>query len=220
MSVTFVRHFEQNSHRVCDSDLKRPLTRHAIPGSALRHYDAIICSPYARCRASARLWQESLAHLCHPPCLVDARLSKYQGGKQKRAKRVSGAGKHKKKNQFYLKSCTRASVAADAIPGPDETWEACESRLNAHWEQLQQRLGRGQRILVVTHGIVVRYMQLKLSGHSPYNCGRDVPFGGTGFTFSMEIPHHTVKIKLSEWKRRGNQQTGIYEQRLMTRGNF
>lgn len=88
------------------------------------------------------------------PIVVDYRLCEYRGGKN-----------------------DRRTIIATGFPDCREPWAECEARL----DDFHAHLPEGARILVITHGICVRYMQMKLEGSSPYSRGRRVPFG-EGFT--------------------------------------
>ncbi len=75
--------------------------------------------------------------------MVDVRLSEFQAGKS---------------HPFHLHAST---LAFGVIPGPSERWDEVEERVDAFLGWLATQPGR---ILVVTHGVVVRYAQQKLSG--------------------------------------------------------
>jgi broad specificity phosphatase PhoE len=152
-SITYIRHCEQTSHRIADPPLKRPAGPVAVDGDA--PYDQILCSPYLRCRQTAQLLRPPV------PITVDARLSEYHGHKQRRG-------------PLRLHDTTPPA----GVPGLDERWQECAHRLDEFAEYVQTLRGR---VLVVTHGVVVRYMQTKLRGHTEWPRGRDVPFGA-GFT--------------------------------------
>ncbi len=156
-SITYVRHCEQKTHRQADPPL-RLLARPAGHDDAA--YTQILCSPYQRCRQTAELLRTADC-----PVSLDARLSEYHGHKRRRGP---------------LK--LHATTPPTDVPGPDESWQACAARLDAFAEYVQTLPGR---VLVVTHGVCVRYMQAKLRGHTVWTRGRDVPFGG-GFTHRNE----------------------------------
>lgn len=121
-----------------------------------QRYDLIVTSPYLRCRQTA----EACAAGWETPILVDYRLCEYRGAK---------------KNDRSLRM-----IVATGFPDANETWRECERRL----DDFHTHLPEGARVLVVTHGVCVRYMQMKLEGSSPYSRGRRVPFG-EGFTVKL-----------------------------------
>jgi len=152
-SVTFIRHFQQSTHSIADPVLKQPV-RACTPGE---HYDLIVCSPYRRCRETAAWINAATGR--DTPIIVDHRLSEFQGSKRRRS--------------FNL---DRSTVNYGPIPGTDEDWDDCARRLDSQYASLQQHAGR-RTILVVTHGVCVRYLKLKLEGKTTWKRGRDVPFG-------------------------------------------
>lgn len=156
--VTFLRHFEQRSHREADPPLKQRTHRAKLKISPC---DRIINSPYRRCRETAQLMG-----FHQTPLVIDTRLCEYQGAKKRR--------------EFALEEET---LAHGLVPGSDETWTQCAARLDAFLEYLQTLPGH---TVVVTHGIVVRYAQERLCGASEFRRGRDVPFGG-GFTHCISL---------------------------------
>lgn len=147
-NITYIRHFEQRNHAVADPPLKP--VRAPLPDYG--EFDLIVCSPYRRCRETAQLINAGK----NRPIVVDVRLSEYQGQRRRTCK------------------LEPQTVAHGPVPGPNEPWEDCQARLDAHYEACQQRPGR---VLVVTHGICVRYLQIKVEGRSPWVRGRHVPFG-------------------------------------------
>lgn len=153
--ITYIRHFEQVSHRTVDSPIK-PIS---LPISTQYEYDYIISSPYLRCRQTAELINNN-----NKPIYIDVRLSEYQG--------------HKNLKSFKIDP---SSLVFGPIPGPNETWDSCAKRLDDH---LNYILSLSGNILIVTHGIVFRYMQQKFFGYSSYAKGRNVPYGG-GFTIQI-----------------------------------
>ena len=169
-TVTYIRHFKQLSHRNTDSKINTKSLPNPIPAF---EYDLILCSPYLRCRQTAEL-----INVRNKPIEIDSNLSEYQG--------------HKKLKLLKLTPSTQQYE----IPVLDETWEECDERLNRHIENVNTK--NNVKILVITHGIVVNYMQehfIKRScckqqdlcdkyyhmGYKTHKRGRDVPFG-KGFT--------------------------------------
>ncbi len=152
-TITYIRHFEQSSHQQADGPLKDVGALPADYGD----YDLIICSPYRRCRDTAQLI--NAAH--NRPILIDRRLAEYQGSKTRKSLKLDPV-----------------TLRFAPIPGARETWPECAQRLDRHYETVQDR---PRRVLIVTHGVVVRYLQLKTQGSSQWARGRDVPFG-QGFT--------------------------------------
>lgn len=149
--VTYIRHLRQTSHNSADAPL--------VSGQQVtsKEYDYVLCSPYLRCRQTLQLYN-------YEPD-VDVRLCEYEGAKNLKT--------------FKLHPSTLNSLPRGITPpGPSETWEQCASRIDSVMTDIERL---GGRVLVVTHGIVVRYAQQKLCGSSPYRRGRDVPYGG-GFT--------------------------------------
>lgn len=152
--VTYIRHLKQTSHRVVDAPI---LSGQQVQ---IKDYDYVICSPYLRCRQTLELYN-------YEPH-VDVRLCEYQG--------------HKNIKALKLHPTTLDTLPQGAtIPGPTETWDECAARIDSALRDISKLEGR---VLVVTHGIVVRYAQQKLTGSSPYKRGRDVPFGA-GFTVKI-----------------------------------
>lgn len=152
--ITYIRHFEQSGHGEFDP----PLKRQPYPRRhRTQQYDVIVCSPYQRCRQTAL----ACAAGWGTPVIVDYRLCEYRGGK-----------KH-----------DRRMIIATKFPDCSESWAACEARLDDFHAHLPEG-ARQPRVLVVTHGVCVRYMQVKLEGSSPYSRGRQVPYG-EGFTVEL-----------------------------------
>lgn len=149
-TITYIRHFEQTSHRIIDAPIKPILS---IPEY---EFDYIICSPYLRCRQTAEIISKN------KPIYIDVRLSEYQS--------------HKHLKNFKVES---SSLVFGSLPNPNESWEDCAKRLDEHLNYVQSLSGN---VLIITHGIVVRYIQQKLYGQSQFAKGRNVPFGG-GFSF-------------------------------------
>lgn len=155
--ITFRRHFQQTSHSLPDP----PLQRGAGPQAPL-HFDLLLCSPYLRCRQSALLLNPGDA----APMVVDPRLSEFQGHKTR---------------PHTAQDLALSTQAYGSLPDRTEQWSACAQRLEAWWAWALSLRGD---LLVVTHGIVVRYFQLKLRGATEWRRGRDVPYGG-GFTHTV-----------------------------------
>ena len=146
-SAIYIRHFQQTTHTLLDPPVKSPAT---LP---LYQFDRVVCSPYLRCRTTAKLLAgDKSVH-------VDARLSEYQGHK-----RTVGRGKH-------LHPSTKPFAP---LPDFSESWSDCAERMDRFDEWLQCQPGV---TLVVTHGIVVNYMAQKRQGQCRWARGRDVPFG-------------------------------------------
>ncbi len=112
-------------------------------------YDMIICSPYLRCR------QTSISVSSSTSIYVDVRLSEYQSPD----KTLSG-------------SMNPDSLIYGNIPISGETWDQFTQRANSFICDLKKTK---RRILIVTHGIVVNYLQSQLLGYQTYKRGRDVP---------------------------------------------
>lgn len=168
-SVIFVRHFEQSAHRT-DPPLKKDVVV-APTGAAdwSGGCDRVYCSPYRRCRETAE-------KICNyygtaRSLKVDVRLSEFHGGKKLNGK-------------FQLDSST--VYYSDKIPGASETWPQCAARLDAFLAELRHMPApeQAETLLVVTHGVAVRYAQEQLIGHTEWSRGRDVPYGG-GFTVCL-----------------------------------
>ncbi len=160
-TVTFVRHLEQTVH-AADPPLKPvtgPLPRYKC--------DRILCSPYLRCRETARL----LVPLAGDdvPITIVRHLAEYQGGKDAR-------------RRFRLEPGT---IVYGPVPGPDEEWYNFECRMTTLLKVITSASAQWGDLLIVTHGIVVNYMHEQMCGTvSPYKRGRHVPFG-RGFTVKV-----------------------------------
>lgn len=166
-TITIIRHAQQVSHRQIDSPII------ASPPPLTVPYDAIITSPYLRCRQTSQArsavypGQTSLAcsgQKVQKPIHVDVRISEYQG--------------HKRPLHQSLDPTTSAY---GPIPLYEETWEQFRTRLDSHWEYIR---GLKESLLIVTHGIVVNYFSEKINGTKMYPRGRDVPFA-SGFTINI-----------------------------------
>ena len=109
-------------------------------------YDIIITSPYLRCRQTAILLNKN-----NKPIYVDVRISEFQGNKNY-------------KHQFD----------SNTIPEPPykETWQEFVLRIDEHYDEISKL---SQKVLIVTHGLVVKYLEEKLTGKIKYKRGRDVP---------------------------------------------
>lgn len=165
MSITFIRHFEQESHRVVDSPIRPIKNIPRLDGVP----DLVICSPYLRCRQTADSYAE------FSTLQMDPRICEYQG--------------HKKQKKFALDKSTMylfetGKLNLQDIPTFTETWEECRDRIDEFVVDLCKLSLDYKNILVVTHGVIVRYLELKLCGDSPFKRGRDVDFGG-GFTVNL-----------------------------------
>lgn len=157
-TVTFVRHLKQ-THHATDPPLKS--VKEALPRY---RFQRILCSPYLRCRQTAQRFIEFSDAFV--PMKVEPCLSEYQGGKS--ARRL-----------FRLDGTTSLH---EPIPGPLEHWVQFERRMETLLGIIRSHEGD---LLIVTHGVVVRYMQQRLCGKSPYTRGRHVPFG-RGFSVELE----------------------------------
>lgn len=73
------------------------------------------------------------------------------------------------------------SIGFGPIPGFDEKWEECASRIDAHWNDVLITPGN---IFICTHGVVVNYLHEKIFGSKLASRGRDVPFA-SGFSISL-----------------------------------
>jgi broad specificity phosphatase PhoE len=145
-TITYIRHFEQSSHRIVDSEIKSPYL-------VDYQYDYIISSPYLRCRQTA----EFINSNTQKPIYVDVRISEYQGDKN-----------------LKTMNFDPSTLVFGPIPDNTETWEQCSKRLDDHLNYILSLQGN---VLIITHGIVVRYMEEKFFGRSQYSRGRHVPFG-------------------------------------------
>lgn len=114
-------------------------------------YDIIICSPYLRCRQTAFLFSKENIY-------VDVRLSEYR--------------RYKKGN------LDASTLLYPNIP-LDENWTDFTQRVDDFCDYLFRNLTCNA--LIITHGIVIRYLEEKLIGSSNYKRGRNVPFM-SGFT--------------------------------------
>lgn len=160
MSITYIRHFKQISHKTIDSSINIKFA----PTNFDIEYDYIICSPYLRCRQTAELINKITGS--NKFIYIDVNLSEYQG--------------HKKLKSLKLEKSTQEH---GDIPPHNETWEECEKRLTNHISSDICSVA-SENILVITHGIIVKYMEEKYTGFTSYTRGRDVPFG-KGFTIKV-----------------------------------
>lgn len=132
---------------------------HPIDPSALSHikpYDVIVCSPYKRCRRTAMEINKLLG--ANTQIIVDGRLSEYRTGNV-----------HGKMDPESLK--------CGVIP-TNEEWSDVQMRLDDALPDIQSIQGN---VLVVTHGVVVKYYEQKLLGETQYKRGHDVPYIGGFF---------------------------------------
>lgn len=181
-TLTYIRHAQQTSH------IRDPHIKPFDPSAYRFTFDCIVCSPYQRTRETAIALNTSLT-----PIYVDVRISEYQGGKQKEGKQNIGKPSHKSKmdpsslqfgpipldNELWENGLS-SSFTLNEVLGGDELSSSFIQRVDEHFAYVKTL---NQNVLIVTHGLVVKYLQEKLFGSSPYHRGRDVPFVG-GFTIT------------------------------------
>lgn len=150
-NITFIRH-QQQTHHSLDPNI---IDISEIPEYK---YDIIICSPYRRCRETAIAFSKN----GQTSIYVDIRISEFHGNKKIR-------GSFSDSTKEYLKY--------GEIP-LHEDWENFTKRVDDFCNSLLPIKGN---VLIVTHGIVVKYLEEKLLGTTTYKRGRHVPFM-KGFT--------------------------------------
>jgi broad specificity phosphatase PhoE len=111
-------------------------------------YDIIITLPYLRCKQTANLLNTQ-----SKPIYIDCRLSEYVC--------------HIHKNNNFDKD----TLIYGNIPN-NEIWDQFINRITECYNYFSINL----KILVVTHGIVVKTLQEIIFGTTKYNRARDVPF--------------------------------------------
>ena len=147
--LKYIRHAEQTTHRILDP----PIILSKAHSSTQEEYDYIIVSPYLRTRQTANFLNTS-----NKPMYVDVRISEF-----------GGCHPQKHAQKFH-----ESSLAWGVPPASTETWAEFTKRVDEHFEDMKKL--STDRVLVVTHGIVVKYMEEKIHGFSVYKRGRDVPF--------------------------------------------
>lgn len=114
-------------------------------------FNYIITSPYKRTRQTAALFNNKGVKI-----YVDPRISEYHAQKHR-------PGKYGKGTLLY-----------GHIPGDHETWNEFTDRIEAFVSYLSNF--PETKILVVTHGLVVKYIYDKYNNTPIYARGRNVPF--------------------------------------------
>lgn len=158
LRLTVIRHARQT----IAGRLDPPLAAHQTAPAYLQmdSYQLIICSPYLRTRQTVELLGPSKA-----PCRLDARLSEFLG--------------NPKAGRYHADA-----LQCGGIPEASESWEAFAARVEDFIASLRF-LSPGTEVLIVTHGLVVKYLaQRLLPDQSLYPRGRDVPYMG-GLEFEM-----------------------------------
>jgi broad specificity phosphatase PhoE len=113
-------------------------------------FDLIVVSPYMRTRETA-----VALNMDHKPIYVDPRISEYL-------------------SKLHIDTCLDpSSVKYGPIPGYNESWDAFTARVDAHFADMKHS---DQNVLIVAHGIVVKYLREKLTAIEIYGRGRNVPF--------------------------------------------
>ena len=143
--LIYLRHAKQTNHRLTDPPIQDVPIN--LPFNIT--YDAIITSPYVRTRQTAQK-----LNIHNKPIYIDFRISEFSFGKRK---------------PFLLDP---SSLAWGPVPGPDETWDEFTERVDKHYEYVKTLSGN---TLIITHGLVVKYLEEKLTGVTKYARGRDVP---------------------------------------------
>jgi len=135
--ITYVRHAEQVDHSG-DADIYPN-----FPAWAFNYdYDVIVCSPYLRCRRTAEILNTR-----NVPVIIDSRVREYEA--------------HKKSNP-QITAETRAYDPIDLDNMMRETRAELAARIEDHLRTIVgeiEALGYASpKILVVTHGVVVKYI--------------------------------------------------------------
>ena len=147
-TVYVVRHARQTVPGTLDP----PIVKGQIPPQI--DFDMIITSPYKRTRQTVKLFNATRSEPAK--VYVDPRISEFHAQKHK-------PGTYSKSSTLY-----------GELPGDEETWDEFKARVEkflAYLAKLPEK-----RILVVTHGLVVKYIYDKFNAEPIYERGRSVPF--------------------------------------------
>lgn len=158
--LTIIRHARQAAVGKLDPPLAAGQT--APSYLAMASYQLVICSPYLRTRQTVELLDPQGTVPRLPP---DPRLSEFLNGHRQ--------------GHYHP-----GTVACGGIPGPEESWRGLVARVE-DFMSWARRLEPSVSVLVVTHGLVVKYLAHRLlPDRTVYLRGRDVPYMG-GLEFEL-----------------------------------
>lgn len=153
-TLTYIRHAEQINHREIDPYIKDNNV------DVNFNYDYIICSPYQRCRQTVNAINKF--NKFDRPVYIDIQISEFQS------------------HSHFNDVMDPSSLVYGAIP-MHESWFDFIRRVEKHFAYVSTLRAN---ILVVTHGLVVKHLDEKITGVHKYKRGRDVPFV-SGFTITV-----------------------------------
>lgn len=163
-TLTYIRHAEQTAHNIRDPHIK-PFD----PKNYSYIFDLIITSPYLRTRETAIILNTQ-----DKPIYVDTKISEYLSPK----------------SRHQIKTLDPSTEVYAPIPDYGESWDQFTKRIDEHFSYVQTF---NQNILIVTHGLVVKYLHEKLTGTDIFGRGRNVPYI-TGFSMEYEIAKNILPI--------------------------
>ena len=150
-SIMYIRHGQQTNFKSIDPPIKQYKDDEV---KIYFDYDIIISSPYLRCRQTANIINKK-----DVPIYIDTRLSEFHSTDR-------------------LKTLNKKFDTDTLKYGPislAETWEQFTSRVeNFHTDIFDQLVNK--KVLVVTHGLVVKHLEETILGNKKYLRGRDVPY--------------------------------------------
>lgn len=170
--ISYIRHAKPCYHPNSGGhDSDPPIVNPTQKIKQMWEYDLIICSPYLRCRQTA-----AAANVRGVPIKIDPRIAEYWPPT---------------KGRLLVKKSTNEAAKKSGLGGLPikESWEDFSTRVDAHYRDMLKKY-KDKNVLVITHGLVVKYLQERVMGVEMFKRGRDVPYL-QGFTVgaAWQVPN-------------------------------